>query len=58
MLAAALIGVNCKTAAYYFLQLREIIMLELEREADNVLWEDYHWTGKAITSRPRTSPKI
>ena len=44
MLAAPLIGVNCKTTAYYFLQLREIIMLELEHEADNVLWKDYHWT--------------
>lgn len=34
--AASLIGVNRKTAAYYFLRLREIILLELEREADEV----------------------
>jgi len=34
--AASLIGVNRKTAAYYFLRLREIIALELEREADEV----------------------
>lgn len=34
--AACLIGVNRKTAAFYFLRLREIIMLELEREADEV----------------------
>ena len=29
--AAALIGVNRKTAAFYFLRLREIILLELGR---------------------------
>jgi len=29
--AAALVGVNRKTAAYYFLRLRKIILLELER---------------------------
>jgi len=34
--AAALVGVNRKTAAYYFLRLRKIILLELEREADEV----------------------
>ena len=34
--AASLIGVNRKTAAFYFLRLREIIMHELEREADEV----------------------
>jgi len=34
--AAALVGVNRKTAAFYFVRLREIIMLELEREGDEV----------------------
>ena len=34
--AASLVGVNRKTAAYYFLRLRKIILLELEREADEV----------------------
>ena len=34
--AVSLIGVNGKTASYDFLRLRQIIMLELEREADEV----------------------
>ena len=34
--AAALCGVNRKTAAFYFHRLREIIALELEDEADTV----------------------
>ncbi len=34
--AAALCGVNRKTAAFYFHRLREIIALELEQEADAV----------------------
>ena len=35
--AAALVGVNRKTAAYYFHRLREIICYHLEREADRVV---------------------
>ena len=34
---AALVGVNRKTAAYYFHRLREIIADQLEREADKVV---------------------
>ncbi|MDX1739629.1 MAG: IS1595 family transposase [Alphaproteobacteria bacterium] len=34
--AAALIGVNFKSAAYYFRRLRELIALELERESTEV----------------------
>ena len=33
---AARVGVNRKTAVFYFLSLRQIIMLELEREVDEV----------------------
>ena len=33
---ASLAGVNCKMAAFYFLRLREIIMLELVCEVDQV----------------------
>ena len=35
--AAALIGVNRKTSAYYFHRLREIIADHLEREADRIV---------------------
>ena len=35
--AAALVGVNRKTAAYYFHRLREIIFDQLEQEADRVV---------------------
>lgn len=35
--AAALVGVNRKTAAYYFHRLREIICYRLELEADHVV---------------------
>ena len=35
--AAALVGVNSKTAVYYFHRLREIICYHLEREADSVV---------------------
>ena len=35
--AAALVGVNSKTAVYYFHRLREVICYHLEREADTVV---------------------
>ena len=35
--AAALVGVNSKTAVYYFHRLREIVCYHLELEADNVV---------------------
>ncbi len=35
--AAALIGLNRKTAAYYFHRLREIICCHLELEADRIV---------------------
>ncbi|VAW48802.1 Mobile element protein [hydrothermal vent metagenome] len=35
--AAELVGVNRKTAAYYFHRLRQIIMYHLERESDEVV---------------------
>ena len=34
--AASLVGVNFKTAAYYFQRLREIIAAQLEAESDEV----------------------
>ena len=34
--AAPLVGVNLKTAAYYYLRLREIIVLKLEQECHEV----------------------
>ncbi|MDC0987565.1 IS1595 family transposase, partial [Alphaproteobacteria bacterium] len=38
-IAAALCGVNRKTAAYYFHRLREIVALELEAEAEALVDE-------------------
>ena len=47
--AASLIGVNRKTAAYYFHRLRDVIAYRLEQEADQVVGgeievdESYCW---------------
>ena len=60
--AASLIGVNCKTVAYYFLRLCEIIMLELERKADEIFAgeievDESYFGGKRKGKRGRVAAR-
>ena len=53
--ASSLCGVNRKTAAFYFLRLREIIGLELEAESEAMFGARLRWMKVTLVANERVS---